>query len=534
MTKKNIKKLIITCLLLTILVLFFLQVKYMMDNRYNDSVSIVKKILTDKYDHIKYSKDDKYVYGYYIDNNNYKYDIYDLHGNNIYSFTDHNLLDIKSIYKNYFIVKKDKYYLYDNDYNEVLSGNKIVGLSDYMIMYDDNLLDYDGNYVLNNVTDYRNYDNNIFEFNNNYITDKKGNILLDGYKIVDEIKTNYETDFFILKKDKYYTFFPGIKKILGSGFDSYEIGENVYMYIGYDKYLIYSNGLRKKVETFKINNDQLNKYNTNSKFIIDENRLFARDRINGIFGILNIKNDKFIPITSESIIEAKKLNKRYWILNGKENIVYDVIDNRLLYESKYNIEDMIYYDNYRVINKNNKYVLLNQKGKEVISSDKKIVLLNKKMYFGNIDDNSKIYNIETGKLFDLNRINNKYFKYSDDKYYLLDSKGNLIEEYDNNFYATDDLIVYSKNNNIYFKDIKNKKEEIKSLDYKITSISTGRNVIIVETSNDIEIFDSKGDRLKKIKNRKLESVFNNDNGDSIIITSKEKNNKKYTSSYIIQ
>ena len=195
---------------------------------------------------------------------------------------------------------------------------------------------------------------------------------------------------------------------------------------------------------------------------------------------------------------------------------------------------MVYYDNYRVINKNNKYVLLNQKGKEVISSDKKIVLLNKKMYFGNIGDNSNIYNIETGKLFDLNRINNKYFKYSDDKYYLLDSNGYIIDEYENNFYATDDLIVYSKNNNIYFKDIKNKKEEIKSLDYKITSINTGRNVIIVETSNDIEIFDSKGDRLKKIKNRKLESVFNNDNGDSIIITSKEKNNKKYTSSYIIQ
>lgn len=540
MNKKNLKKLIFAIIFISILVSFTLFIKNYNKNNYSDSITFVKRIIKEKYDEVIYNEDSNYFYAYYLEDNLYNYDIYDINGNNIYSFDSNEKLDITSIRKKYFIVKKDKYILYDNEFNEVTYSDNIKALSNKLIFVDNKIIDISKKVFFDNIDSVYNYgDNNYFLLNNSILINKSGEILLDGYKVVEEIDNDIHSAFLIVKKDKYYTFLSSFDDILGDGFDSYYLEDDVlYTFDSNNKYKIYKNGLRKKVNTYNITKDIINNYQYDLSKIILDKYLFVIEKKNNHFGLLNIENNKYTKI-SNTINTYKKINDRYYLLqDSMKNRIYDVQNNKVVFESKYNLDGSLIYNDYYVLNSNKNYTLYDNKWNRIIDSDKQIVLLDKKIKYGNINSDVTIYDLETKKIYDASKFvinNNTYYKYIDgNNNYVVYSDGKVKFKSKNNIIYDNRNIILLNNKGLTINNIvDNKVYSYEAVDYELFNSEVHRNTIIIKDSASIEIVNTFGERVKKIKNDDIKSIINNhDNGKLIMIVSKEIEGKILKGCYI--
>ena len=540
MNKKNLKKLIFAIIFISILVSFTLFIKNYNKNNYSDSITFVKRIIKEKYDEVIYNEDSNYFYAYYLEDNLYNYDIYDINGNNIYSFDSNEKLDITSIRKKYFIVKKDKYILYDNEFNEVTYSDNIKALSNKLIFVDNKIIDISKKVFFDNIDSVYNYgDNNYFLLNNSILINKSGEILLDGYKVVEEIDNDIHSAFLIVKKDKYYTFLSSFDDILGDGFDSYYLEDDVlYTFDSNNKYKIYKNGLRKKVNTYNITKDIINNYQYDLSKIILDKYLFVIEKKNNHFGLLNIENNKYTKI-SNTINTYKKINDRYYLLqDSMKNRIYDVQNNKVVFESKYNLDGSLIYNDYYVLNSNKNYTLYDNKWNRILDSDKQIVLLDKKIKYGNINSDVTIYDLETKKIYDASKFvinNNTYYKYIDgNNNYVVYSDGKVKFKSKNNIIYDNKNIILLNNKGLTINNIvDNKVYSYEADDYELFNSEVYRNTIIIKDSASIEIVNTFGERVKKIKNDDIKSIINNhDNGKLIMIVSKEIEGKILKGCYI--
>ena len=311
----------------------------------------------------------------------------------------------------------------------------------------------------------------------NLLTDnvkrESGEILLDGYKVVEEIDNDIHSAFLIVKKDKYYTFLSSFDDILGDGFDSYYLEDDVlYTFDSNNKYKIYKNGLRKKVNTYNITKDIINNYQYDLSKIILDKYLFVIEKKNNHFGLLNIENNKYTKI-SNTINTYKKINDRYYLLqDSMKNRIYDVQNNKVVFESKYNLDGSLIYNDYYVLNSNKNYTLYDNKWNRILDSDKQIVLLDKKIKYGNINSDVTIYDLETKKIYDASKFvinNNTYYKYIDgNNNYVVYSDGKVKFKSKSNIIYDNRNIILLNNKGLTINNIvDNKVYSYEAVDYEL-------------------------------------------------------------------
>lgn len=487
MNKNDIKKIIISIIFVVFLVILFLLIKNYNERKINKNISLVKKIISEKYDKVVYKNKSKYMYSYIKEDGMYTYYIFDLHGNKKYSFKSDKKLNIITVMKNYFITYDEEYHLY-NKYNELIRSGKVIeGLNDYIIRVNNQLIDIDNEVLLDNVKKIKAFNNNKhFNINDYYLLDKKGNILLENIIIKEEIKTNNITDYYIVKKsNKYYTFFININKIIGDGFDSYSLGKNTYIKTNKDTYKIYKTGFRKKIKT---NTVSFNK--------------FKKGKIDSY----------------------SKISKDYYKLRVKDKYyIYNNSNNKTIYTFNKNIKNIIIFeDNYISYKLDNTYYLINKNNKTVITSDRQIII-KKDIIAGSINKNVSIYDLKNRKIIEAEKIiinDNIYYKYDNHI---------ISNDFKNDYYSMDyitynDLyIIYKKDNTINFYNLYNdkiykyelnKSEEIVN-DYPL------KNVLLLESDNNIKIVNTKGEVIKVLKDRKIVDYYESNRENVVIITSKE-------------
>ena len=157
MHKNTIKKIILTIILLSVLILSLMFFFRISSEDYSDDVTIVKKIIKEKYDDVVYSEKSNYLYAYIQSDNSYEYIVFDYNGNKLYEFNSLNKLNIVSVSKKYFIVKDSKYHLYNNSFEEIISGDNIYSISDYLIYVDSNIINFKGEELFKNVNNIESY-----------------------------------------------------------------------------------------------------------------------------------------------------------------------------------------------------------------------------------------------------------------------------------------------------------------------------------------------------------------------------------------
>lgn len=525
MNKNTIKKIILTIVIFSVLILSLVFFYKITSEKHSDSITIIKKIINEKYENVVYFDDSNCLYGY-KDN---EYDVYDHNGNKLYNFKKTQKLDIATVSKKYFILKDDIYHLYNINQEEIITGNNIYYISDYLIFVDNNIINEKGEILFHNVNNIKSYYKNKYFLVDNYFINEKGKVLLVDYKIIQEKVNDNELDYFIIKKgSKYYCFFPLIDKIIGDGFDKYyEYNGEIYILSNNKIYIIYTNGLRKEV-TFTINK---NIYKVDYSNAIRKNEVLAiRDYY---LGLLETNTNKFYKIMkakdfSFTYIDDNHIN----ILVNKKNYVYDIENKKIVYTN--NFDDIIIFDNgYKTIKNKNNYYLLDDKDRRITSSDKQIILLKSKVIIGKVEKDIVLFDNEfySGEKISIN--NKNYYKYD-----------NYIISYDlKEVYTSDSYINYMKNtivtlndNKICFYNLKkNKKYYYDIDDYKIVNKEINKNEIILSNDKNIVVLGEKGNVIKKIKNVKLDSIsFNKSKEDIIVIIEKDRLFKKYKGAYVFK
>ena len=531
MHKNTIKKIILTIILLSALIISLTFFYRITSEDYKNDVSIVKKIITEKYEEVQYYDDSNYLCAYNkkID---YEYDVYDYNGNKLYSFNNPNKLDIISVSKKYFIVKENKYHLYNSNAEEIVTGNNIYPISDYLIFVDDNIINSKGEIVFSNIKNVNTYYRNKYFAVDDYFINEKGKVLLNGYKIIKEKINNNEIDYFIVKKGgKYYCFFPIVNNIIGDGFEKYfEYNDKIYIVSNNKVYEISMNGLRKEI-TFYIDKN-INKNNIDYKNAVRKNRILTiRDYY---LGVLETDTNKFHKITKTNKFSFKYIDKDNVIIScNNKKIVYNLNDYDIIYEN--NFDDIIIFkNNYKTLRIDNTYYLLDDKDRRITSSDKQIILINSKIKIGQVDDDIVIYDkkLYPGKTISISKKMFYEYKKNNIKYII---SSDLKNKYESNLYLDymTDTIVKKEKDKLYFYDIKNNKEySYKLSDYRIKNKEINKNEIVLSNNKNIIILNKKGNVIKKINNVKLDSVFYNNKKQLIILIIKKGNN--YKGAYVLK
>ena len=450
-----------------------------------------------------------------------------------------NYIDLKSnlisVYKKYYITYGNGYHLYNSDSEELLSGNNIYGISDYMIFVDNNIVNTKGEILFKDVSDIKAFYKNKYFAIDNYFTNEKGKVLLYGYKVVNEKVNDNEIDYFIVKKEgKYYCFFPIVNNIIGDGFKKYfEYDDKIYIVSNNKVYEISMNGLRKEI-TFNINKN-IDKNNINYSNAVRKNRLLTiRDYY---LGVLETDTNKFHKIVKTRKFSFKHINSDYIIINcNNKKYVYDLNNYKVIYEN--NFDDITIFNNgYKTLKVDNMYYLLDDYNRRIAYSDKQIVLLNSKIKIGKVDENISLFDKD---LYDGESIhvNDKlYYKYKVENTKFIISS-DLKEKYESNLYVDymNDTIVRTDKNKLYFKNIKSNKEYVYSLsDYRIKNKEINKNEIILSNNKDIIVLNKKAKVIKKITGVKLDNIYYIKSKQAIIIlVEKTKLNKTYKGAYVLK
>lgn len=519
MSKNTIKKIILTIIILSVLILtisFFYRIT---SEDYKEDISIVKKIIGEDYSQVHYYDDSNYLCAY----QNGKFVVFDYNGNKLYSFYGMPEEKVESVSKKYYIKKINNiYYLYNSNSEKIASGNYIYPLNDYLIYKDKDIINTKGEVLfakINRMTPH--YKNKYFTIDNNLI-DAKGKILLNGYNVEVERINDNELDYFILKKgNSYYSFFPLVNNIVGDEFEKYfEYKNELYIVSNNKIYKIFTNGLRKEV-SFNIDK---NIYKVDYLNAVRKNRLLTiRDYY---LGILETDTNKFHRITKTKKYTYKYLDSNHISIscNGK-NYVYDLNKYKVIYEGNY--EDIIIFkNNYKTIKSNNMYYLLDKKDRVITFSDKQIILLNSKIEAGKPNEDIVLFdnnNTYYGKSFIIQ--NKTYYQYEKDNTKYIVSK-NLKEKFDSELYLNhmNDTIVYLKGKTLYFYNIKNNKTYTYNIrKYKIQNDEINKNEVILSDGKNIIVLNRKGRIIKKIRNVRIKDIYYSEVKQAIIIIEKKPN-----------
>ena len=519
MNKNTIKKIILTIVILSVLILSLVFFYRITSENYSDDIKIVKKIINEKYSEIKYYDNSNYLYAY----NKKDYTIYDYNGNKLYTIQKKSKEELINVSKKFYITKNDIYHLYKTNGEEITSGNNIYIVSDYLIFVDNNIIDEKGEVLLYDVKNIKPFYKNKYFSIDEYFINEKGKVLLYGYKIIkEEIKDN-EIDYFIVKKDnKYYSFFPLLDNIVGDGFDKYfEYKNDIYIVSNNKIYMIYMNGLRKEI-TFVVDK---NIYSVNYSNAVRKNRVLAiRDYY---LGLLETDTNKFHKIVKTKDFSFKFIDDSNINIscNGK-NYVYNLDNYEIVYKN--NFDNIVVFDNdYKTLKIDNKYYLLDNNDRKITYSDKQIIILNSKIKIGKTNNEISLFdnNLYNGKRIIINKKN--YYKYQINKTNYIVSE-DLKEKYESDLYlnSMNNTIIKQKDNKLYFYNLKNGKNTSYNLnDYKIINDNINKNEIILSNNKNIIILNEKGKVIKKIR-AKLVDYYYNDTKKSIILVVEKWNNLK--------
>ena len=531
MSKNTIKKIILTIVILSVLILALVFFYRITSEKHTDNITISKNIVSEKYEDVVYFEDSNCLYAY----SKNQYTVFDYNGNKLYSFNNISKDNIVTVSKKYYIIRDNVYHVYNINGEELVSGDNSFYISDNLLFVDNNIFNSKGEILFYNIKNVNPYYKNKYFLIDKYFTDDKGKVLLVDYKIIKEKMINNEIDYFIVKKNnKYYCFFPLVNNIIGDGFDKYfEYNDKIYIVNDNKIYEISTNGLRKEI-TFVIDKN-INKNNLDYSNAVRKNRILTRRDY--YLGLLETDTNKFHKIAktknySFEYIDKNNINIKY----DNKNHVYNLNDYKMVYENKFD-DIVIFANNYKTLKIDNNYYLLDNKDKQIASSDKQIILLNSKVKVGTINDDIVLYDQELyfGKKIIVNK--KEYYEYQIDNTKYIVSK-DLKEKYESKTYLnhTNNAIVELKDDKIaFYNKKKNKTYYYDIKDYKIVNNEINKNEVILSDDKDILVLGEKGNLIKKIKNVKLESIsYSKTKQAIIVIVEKDKLFKKYKGAYVLK
>lgn len=440
--KEYIKKLIVSIIFVVLLIILFIVVHGINENRKKDGISLVKRVIKEKYDDIIFKDGSNYICTYNYEDDIYEYDIFDLSGNKLYDIEDNKKINIVDVQKNYFITKDTKYHLYNSDYEEITNGTLIKPINNFLILVDNNIINLDNEIIFEDVYSTKTYNNGkLVNINNYYLTDKKGKIIYNNAYVKEEIKSNYITDYLIINKDnKYYTFFVRIGKIIGDGFEDYTIKNKIYIKNNNKIYRVYKTGLRRKV---KVTNNKLFKDEINNTIVFDNN--YKTIKKNNTYYLIDQNNKEILKSKKQIIIYKEKIKKGK---TNKDFIMYN-LNTKKKYNTKrirINKKDYFYFNNTIIsADYNKKYT-----SKEYLSYFKNTIFYKEKdnIIFKNLKNNKKyIYKMNSkDDIFNDKDLNKLIILDQNNEIILIDLKGNIIKKLKNRKIVD----YYEINNKILF------------------------------------------------------------------------------------
>ena len=510
---------------------------------------------------------------------------------------------IVSIKDDYFIISEnDKYYIFNKSFKELYkTNNALISLNQKYILEKGEkytLLNYKGEKLFENISEYNLYnDQKIIEIvteNKYVIYDEVKNKILDGYKIDKEvIDSENNTLYLIVKNVKtgvYQYYDCNNYKMIGDSFENYTVTTDNELIVSKREngtkvdYKINTKGEQTKLDksfskveeinniSKKISDDEYYLYSV-SVYESNQNVVLVDNKKSKEFGFYNLKNKKFNKIYSynskedniySSVTKLNSDNDNNYLevscsskLCGK-NLLY-VINMKDKKTEFYNKNEKVvlqnytqYENGYKMIKYSNKsedekykgkYVLYNDKNEEVSISENEILILEQKVVFGPVKNETvTLYSIKNKKSLNntcanVIKIKNKeYYKYQDEKNntILLDSNGNEILKVKMSqiLKNSDDSLIY----------VDNKKVKMYSDDFKVKNYSLEKNEELMDNnSNDIlpykgaifinntkekyiKIVNFDGMKIRKIKNSTVESIYQNKEKNVYIIAKKEDKN----------
>jgi hypothetical protein len=306
----------------------------------------------------------------------------------------------------------------------------------------------------------------------------------------------------------------------------------------------------------------------------DQKNVLVDNKAQKALGILNIETNKFSPLYSYKSDKTyfystvSKLNdddddNLYLKITCSEiycdtakTIIYDAGHTKEIYrneDANLVVSDYISYESgyfvvkYSSSSKNekykNKYVLYNKNNKELYTSSNRIVLIDKKLEFGNeVTSSLTLYSTADNKA--LNEDNaasiikvsdTKLYKYTDknDNVVICNEQGKtVITSTSDNLKYSGSNIIYLENEKIYIYDAsKNKTRKYKLKNNEKTNDAAGdviapyKGSVFINNSTDkyIKILDSKANVLKKINGVEISSVESNPKTGNVYIITKGSN-----------
>lgn len=448
--------------------------------------------------------------------------------------------------------------------------------------------DYTGKIIYDGVKELTFYNNNkivTFVSSELNIMNDKSERILDGYKIVEEVKNDDETLYLVIgdQNNNYYFFDVKNNKIVGDSFNSYIVMSNNKLLITkkinneVKKYLLNTKGesekevisnsdiydkLTKNIDkdTYKIIDD--------SVFSINQKGLLVKNTKDNSIGTYEIKTGNYNKLFSfkEGIDGEINVYTLYESLDevylqvgcsssycNEENIlVFNPISNKVSFNIT-GFEKEIknyreYSGNYKVVTYTDKtYGLFDDSNNEILTSENNIVVIDQEILID--DDFSKsnvlLYSSKDKKLLNNNdnlaildeKSNYKIYKIFEDKYlYLYSLDGVLIKKIpieSSSVSFGDKYALYIENNNVNVINLM--KNKTKSLDITTKQLVLDSNgavippykgaIVITDTNdNTVKVFNYNKKMIKKIKNSKVESVgFDEENNKIFLITKQDKN-----------
>lgn len=586
-----------------------------------DSIRRVKKILPNKYYKIECMSDScDYVIAYSGDKlGKTNILIYNAYGKKIASYKetfDSNTKIIRNIYsvtKNYIIFKNEevtsgntKGYILATTKGKAKysSENPLVGLNDNLISEKTdeyyNIINKDGKVLFTNASDIKVQANGKILSttikNEDVILNETGTPILNGYRISKQVKDEEGNALYLVLQDSnknaYYYYNIYSNKIVGDSFNGYVDGSNTGELIitkkinsEVVKYILTKDGKQTKLESISL--DALKKIDTKQYSIVYESYILPSQKVvlvnntaDNSFGVYNIKKNKYKKLFNynennksssvNKLLSTEKdlyLQISYGAEEEKKLIVYDMVNNKKLYEvnsKDYGIQYFTNYGDFNVVKYTNdsseeykgKYVVYDKKNKEIFKSDDQIVIVNKKLVFGKEPSNSSLilFNAKSKKAInDSNALATRvtlgktyFYKFStEEQTYLYNSVGDKLKVINNEnaslMYSTD-TVMYVERNKVYIINPTDSKTSTYTLKenerintYDGETIPPYRNTLFINNTvnNNIKVVNVNGRVIKNIKNSIIESVdYNKESKNVFIITRQVKNNNNFYGLYL--
>ena len=478
--------------------------------------------------------------------------------------------------------------------------NKLVALNEQLLTerLDEtyNILNKNGKVLYTNVKDVKGYaDNKILSAsikNEDYILNEKGETILNGYSIVKGVKDDEDNTLYLVLQDSgknaYYYYDIKDNKVVGDAFNSYTNGSNTGELIitkknnnDYIKYILKANGKTTKLSSVSL--DDLKSVDTNKYTVImdsyiikEQTAVLAANKVDNSFGVYNLKTNKYTKLFDGSVSSLNKLlsNEKelyvginYNSENGNVMYIYDLVNDKKVYELNSKDFSIQYYTNYGDYNVvrysssssedyKSKYAVYDKNNKEIYRSDNQIVIVDKEYVFGKEPLSSQLILFSAKKNKVLNTeetlaskvsIGTSYFyKFSDaEKTYLYNYKGEKLKTINMtnvSFIYSNDTIIYIYNNKVYIVNPADNRtttyklkvnERLNANDGDLLAPYKNTLYINNPVNNYSKVVNVNGFTLRKMRKSTIESVnYNKKSKNVIIVTKKVKKNNNFYGLYI--